>query len=477
MNALWQQLTLANLSLPRWRGGSYLYRLVGLLGRWRQGSWLLRWAEPLGAVLTSLVLVLAPFVSTTLVGVLLIACGGYWLLLTLADDRRQEGTPIHLLVALYWGIAAIATAFSPVKMAALPGFVELTLFLMLFLLAAKVLRSPRLRNAVLTVVLHISLLVASYGVRQEYFGVEPLATWNDPTSELAQDTRVYSFLGNPNLLAGYLLTGVALSIAACFIWHGRLPKVLAVGMVGINSACLFFTDSRGGWLGMLALIFALFIGLRYWWADSLPRFWRRWLLPLVFGAMGLAIVAAIALLEPIRLRVLSLFAGREDSSNNFRINVWEAVFAMIRDRPWLGIGPGNDAFEAVYPLYMRSGYTALSAYSVFLEHIVELGYIGFAAFLWLLATTLSQGCQQLARLRAAGDRQGFWLLAAIAACAGLLMHGMVDTVWYRPQVNTLWWLMVALIASFYPDSAASADQPPAVRSTADHFPEAGGTGV
>jgi len=455
MNAAWQRLTLTRLSLARWRGGSYLYRLVGLLASWRQGSWLLQWAEPLGAVLISLVLALAPFASTALIGVLLIACGAYWVLLTLADDRRLDGTPIHLLVALYWGIAAIATAFSPVKAAALPGLIELTLFLLLFLLAAKVLRSPRLRNRVIAVLLHVSLLVSAYGVRQQYFGVEQLATWNDPTSELAQDTRVYSFLGNPNLLAGYLLPSVALSVAACFVWRGWLPKTLAVVMVAVNSACLVFTDSRGGWLGMLALLFALFLGLRYWWAESLPRFWRRWLLPLVLGAGALAIAVAVVALEPLRLRVLSIFAGREDSSNNFRINVWEAVFAMIRDRPVFGIGPGNDAFEAVYPLYMHSGYTALSAYSIFLEHIVELGYVGFATFLWLLAVTLSQGSQQLARLRAAGDRQGFWLLAAIAAIAGLLTHGLFDTVWYRPQVNTLWWLAIALVASFYPAPPAA----------------------
>ena len=31
---------------------------------------------------------------------------------------------------------------------------------------------------------------------------------------------------------------------------------------------------------------------------------------------------------------------------------------------------------------------------------------------------------------------------------GLMGHGLVDTVWYRPQINTLWWLMVAIIASY-----------------------------
>ena len=48
-----------------------------------------------------------------------------------------------------------------------------------------------------------------------------------------------------------------------------------------------------------------------------------------------------------------LLAGRDDGSNNFGINVWLAAMDMIQDRPWLGIGPGNAAFNSVYPLYQQ----------------------------------------------------------------------------------------------------------------------------
>jgi putative inorganic carbon (HCO3(-)) transporter len=44
-------------------------------------------------------------------------------------------------------------------------------------------------------------------------------------------------------------------------------------------------------------------------------------------------------------------------------------------------------------------------------------------------------------------------MAAIAAMLGMLAHGLFDTVWYRPEVNTLWWLMVALVASYYQPKA------------------------
>jgi putative inorganic carbon (HCO3(-)) transporter len=131
------------------------------------------------------------------------------------------------------------------------------------------------------------------------------------------------------------------------------------------------------------------------------------------------------------------------------MNVWAAVIEMIQERPILGIGPGNNAFNKIYPLYMRPRYSALSAYSVILEIAVETGIIGLTCFLWLLVVTLRQGWLQLQRLRELRNTQGLWLMAAIATIVGMLAHGSVDTVWYRPQVNTLWWLMMAMIASFY----------------------------
>ena len=123
---------------------------------------------------------------------------------------------------------------------------------------------------------------------------------------------------------------------------------------------------------------------------------------------------------------------------------------MIRDRPLIGIGQGNQAFNQVYPLYMRPNYTALSAYSIFLETAVEIGLVGLSIFLGLVITVFNCGLEQLKIMRSEQNRQAFWIIGAIAAIAGMLAHGMVDTVWYRPQINTIWWLMVAIIASSYP---------------------------
>ncbi|MGC9503343.1 IctB family putative bicarbonate transporter [Baaleninema sp.] len=453
MASIWNQVTFANWSPQAWQGSSYLYRLLfGSLQHWRSSSWLMQQAELLGAALLSILFALAPFVSTTLIGVLLVACAAFLLLLLLSDDARIGITPIHLLVGLYWCVATIATTVSPVRQAAFNGWVKLTLYLLLFALCARVLRLRKLRNWVIGVYLHVALAVSVYGLHQYRVGVEPLATWTDTSSTTAEATRIYSYLGNPNLLAGYLIPAVAFSIAAVFVWQRWTAKALAVTMVAVNSAALVLTLSRGGWIGFVAALFVFALFVVNWWIDRLPQRWRKWAIPSVLAASVLVVLLAVVSVPTLRDRAASIFAGREDSSNNFRINVWAAVVDMIRDRPLIGIGPGNDAFNKIYPLFMRPKYTALSAYSVLLEIAVETGFIGLFCFLWLLLVTVDRGIVEIQRLRQTRDRSAFWLMASLSAMAGFMAHGLFDTVWYRPQINILWWLSVAIVASFYSES-------------------------
>ncbi|MGB3759452.1 MAG: IctB family putative bicarbonate transporter [Rivularia sp. (in: cyanobacteria)] len=454
MDFFWQQLTLSSVPLKQYITSSYLHRLlVGFLSSWRQTSILLRWGDAIAVALLSLVYILAPFVSNGLIGLLLVACVGFWLLLTISDEPANSNatgiTPIHLLIFLYWGIATIATALSPVKKAAFAGWTKLTLYLLLFALCARLLKSSRIRSWLIAVYLHISLIVSVNGLRQWFFGAKALATWVDPESSLSKTTRIYSYLGNPNLLAGYILPAVILSFIAIFAWRSGFTKALALTMFIVNSACLVLTFSRGGWIGLVASFLVLLVLLLYWWSIDMPPFWRTWSLPILLISLGIVSVLAVLFVPPVRERVLSIFAGRGDSSNNFRINVWMAAIEMIKDRPVIGIGPGNSAFNKIYPLYQRPNFTALSAYSVFLEIAVETGLIGFVCFIWLLIVTFNSGLLQLRRLRQQRNVQGLWLIAGIVTLVGMLGHGVVDTVWYRPQVNTLWWLMVGLVASYW----------------------------
>ncbi len=444
-------LTLNRFAFHQWREVSLLHRLLAPLRRWRQGSWLLTWGDGIAWVFAAATIALAPYVSTALIGWLMVAAAGLWLLLTVSDRAEGWLTPLHIVVMLYWGAMLVATALSPVKMAALAGLAKLTLNILLFMLLARILRIKELRSGLILVYLLTALIVSVYGLRQWFFGAEALATWVDPESNMVGVTRVYSYLKNPNLLAGYLMPAVSFSAMAVFAWPKWLPKLLALVMYLTSSACLIFTLSRGGWLGFVAMSFVSIVLLVFWWNPTFSAFWRRWALPLLLGCSAVAVVASVLLVPQVRDRVMSMFDPRGDSSNNFRLNVYAAVFEMIKARPIIGIGPGNEAFNQVYPLYQRPNYTALSAYSIYFETAVEAGIFGILSFGWMLVVLFQQGWSQLGRLRYLRQTDAFWLMGAIAAIVGLLVQGAFDTIWYRPQVSTLWWMLLAIVASFYVD--------------------------
>jgi putative inorganic carbon (HCO3(-)) transporter len=116
---------------------------------------------------------------------------------------------------------------------------------------------------------------------------------------------------------------------------------------------------------------------------------------------------------------------------------------MIQDRPWLGIGPGNDAFNLIYPLYQQPKFNALSAYSIPLELAVEGGIPGLLAGIGLLWSSLRCGLAQLRTDHALT----LPALGAVAAIAGLSVQGLTDTIFFRPEVQITGWFCLATLAA------------------------------
>ena len=428
--------------------------------------WLLRWqgwlngasAGPLGSRLQLLAGVVLcalmaglPLVTRGGLSLLILAAGLLWLVWALcAPAGRIGGISGWLMVML--GLAVLATGFSPVPLAAFKGLLKLVSYLGVYALMRQLLAAaPQWWDRIVAALLAGELVSAVMAIRQLYGDTTELARWADPNSVADGTIRVYGPLENPNLLAGYLIPILPLALVALLRWRTWPQRLFAAAALLLGSIALFLSYSRGGWLGMLAALGAVVLLLvlrqtRHW-----PTLWRR-LFPLLLVAGGVAVlVVAVTQIEPLRIRVMSLLAGRQDSSNNFRINVWLAAIEMIQDRPWLGIGPGNSAFNLIYPLYQQPKFNALSAYSVPLELLVEGGIPNLLAGLGLLAAAIRAGWAQL-------KGESAWALpalAALAAIAGLSMQGITDTIFFRPEVQLSGWFCLATLSVSRPDTGNS----------------------
>ena len=419
---------------------------------------LLRWqgclqradSGPLGRQLTLIAgLVLCalmaglPLVTRSGLSLLVLASGLLWLLLALTTSPGPL-VEIDRWILGILAIALLATGFSPVPLAAAKGLVKLVSYLGVYALMRQLLTlAPVWWDRIVAALLAGNLVTCVIGIRQLYGDSSELASWADPNSVADGTVRIYSTLENPNLLAGYLLPVLPLALVALLRWPGRARKLFALTALVLGVVALVLTFSRGAWMGLVAEAAVILLLLAVRATRAWPLLWRR-LLPLLLLLGGAALlVILVTQVEPLRVRVMSLVAGRQDSSNNFRINVWLAALDMVQARPWLGIGPGNDAFNQIYPLFQQPKFNALSAYSIPLELAVEAGIPGLLAGIGLLLASLRSATS----LWRSDSCFSLPALAAIAVIVGLTVQGLTDTIFFRPEVQLSGWFCIATLAA------------------------------
>jgi len=397
------------------------------------------------------VLLLTTFASTNMIAASVVGAFLILLLRLLTKPIRIQLTMVDVLVSVFFLTAILATAFSSYLHTSVIGLAKFMVFYLGFWNFRLLIGENR--SALLWflgALMILGLGESLVGFYQHIHHVQPLATWQDPSvNPEDQLTRIFGTLqpSNPNLLAGFLIPCLTAGIGLKLLSLTTTKKWLALPVSGINLlmlAALVMTGSRGGYLAILVMAVTMFLMLGHllWHEPALKTHHKlkaAWVLAGISACA--AVVFALAFLSPIRNRFLSIFAMREDSSNSYRLNVWASVWKMIKDNWWMGIGPGNNTFKLVYGLYMVPGYNALSAYSIFLEMWVEQGILGLLAFLCMLVMGF---LRTLVGFYSAAPLANKLLLGTLfTGILGSVVYGLFDTIWYRPSVNLLFWLLVA----------------------------------
>ena len=287
---------------------------------------------------------------------------------------------------------------------------------------------------------------------QNTSGVVEISGWQDMTNINPEQvvSRAYGTLQpyNPNLLAGYLLCGLSTFIYLILVNLKSGKKRLALifsGFFILNLIAIIDTGCRGAYLGFLAFFPVLFLALIYHIKTQLGGFSnlkKRYKNLITLAVVG---IFGFILTNPaLTKRIESIFAFRADSSISFRFNVYEAVWRMFLDNPFLGIGVGNQNFREIYGLYMKTGYDALGSYCVPLEIAVESGIFALLSFVIFLFLILRHTFLICINTKKYINSRILALVIALMVFA-TMGHGIFDTIWFRPQLQFLFWMLIAML--------------------------------
>lgn len=295
--------------------------------------------------------------------------------------------------------------------------------------------SPQRVHKILLVLLYSTILTAGFAILQEIVGnytsfwyfLNPPDDWTPP-----MDYRAPSFLGNCNVLAGYLNLFIPFSLG-CFLLGKGQWKRLGAWTTGLGVVGVLCTQSIGGLVTLGGIvIFAIL---------CFSRNWKK-KLTLLAGICALAILFYFAkeILNPAHEQADAAYSPAA------RLVLWGIAFDLFVHSPILGVGWGN--FLVLYGSYVSDvswippGIYA--AHNIYLQLLSETGIVGFAAFFLLIFRASRQAAHQLrSSLDTIDKALAFGVLGALLS---VLLHGFVDFFFQvSAQYGTLFWVLLALL--------------------------------
>lgn len=271
-------------------------------------------------------------------------------------------------------------------------------------------------------------LSSVYGLVQ-HLGWDPFP-WADRNVE--EYRALPATYGNPNLAGHALVIGLILCAGLMAdAWQRKrgLPLLAAYGVLGsLMAAHLGLTGMRGGWV---ALSMAAFFVAAYRVARWTSRSRRR------SGACALGACGAVMLLASV---AAALLASRMnlDSSLQLRLNGYAGAAELFVAHPFLGIGPGNYAFQNIPHWssfeslwYALEGKRNFHVHNEWLEMAAECGVPGLAGLIGLFVFSVVLFFNN-PRLPAEKHRALFMAVPALIvavgadACFGFNLHAPVS---------------------------------------------------
>jgi putative inorganic carbon (HCO3(-)) transporter len=338
---------------------------------------------------------------------------------------------ISYLIVAFLIIAVLTIIYSPnLKKAAGYGKAYFIEPVLLAFLAFNLVRSKKdlllLVKSLCGGVFWISL----WAISQKFLGggVFSLETWGEP-----KIWRATGPFPHPNFLGLYLGPIIPLCLGLFLEENSKKKRFFWLICFFLGFIALILARSEGAILAtsIASIFFLLFISKTT--RKIIICFLIVFLISFSFNFLGLKdkIIPKITL---------------EDLSGQLRLNIWQGAVKMLEDSPILGVGLGG--YEKMAPLYQERYYntngelvsveTHPYPHNLFLAFYLELGFFGFLFFCLILGLFFSHSFVLLKK------QKDFLILGAVFSMITILIHGLVDTPYFKNDLSVLFWIIFSL---------------------------------
>ena len=249
--------------------------------------------------------------------------------------------------------------------------------------------------------------------------------------------RVGGTLGHPNKLAMYLELLLPLCAGLFYSSNKLRDRFIAAGAFSLGVIALIMTGSRGAWIAFFVSI-ALFVYILI--RKRLVEL-RTIIVPTMLIFLIICIVFA-SFWGSIHKRI----TGDDHGSAMGRIPLIQVALAIIRAHPIGGVGLNNYAviMQDYDHTILGRMFTRLErpVHNTYLLITAETGFIGFAAFAWLMLAAL-YACRKAVRQK--NPQLSFVGVGIVCGLAAFLIHGLVEK--HPPGGYPLFYTLLALAAS------------------------------
>lgn len=339
--------------------------------------------------------------------------------------RRIKGIDVMLMIFIISIGASIGVAYNKADA------MRISLFVISAVLFAQCIYGSVMQKkdmkVLITVILTGVLITAFYAIYQGIIGVEVSLEYTDVYTNAGMPGRVYANFANPNNYAEMLVLFLPFVYAMFIIAKSKRQKCVWAGFFVVILSALALTYSRSCWVAF-AIATVVFIALYDW----------RLILPLAL----VAVMAVPFLPASIMNRILTI-GSLTDSSNSYRLYVWEGVLRMIKENWLIGIGAGPDTFAKIYPRYAHMfATTAPHSHMLYLELFVEFGLIGGLSFFIYLFNIVKRGLGSYSK---ADKELKVIIIAAISALLGISFVCAAEYIWFYPRVMFAYWTVLGIL--------------------------------